>query len=540
MVTLYIDNKEVKAEEGKSVLDAALDAGIYIPHICSHPDLEPQGGCKLCVVEIDDESEPVTSCTTTVAEGMRVRTKGERLDRLRRGSMHFMFAGHPADCTGCRSFGNCELQALFQYLNASVNPAMKRITKKTLTINSVNPLIDREMERCIQCGRCVRICRDVRGCEVLYYNKKDGETYIGTENDLPLSDADCRFCGACVEVCPTGALQDREGVFRKDLVREQALIPCSAECPAHIDIPLYLRMISEGRYDEAVSVIREKVPFPTALGYVCTSYCQKKCKRNGLNGALDIKGLKLFASHHDKTRSWHDKYISTMPDTGKKVAVVGAGPCGLTAAYYLSKKGHEVTVLEKEEKTGGLLAYGIPAYRMPREELQEEIDIITEAGVTIKTGEEITNVSSLTKDYDAVLVAVGASMGKIIPVKGANAEQQAAALEILRDISYGRKTTPYIGEGVNVLVYGGGNDGDHGDDQRGDDHEHKPGDEVDYWCKPYTPENTWYMVNRDAFAHQNFEFDSLLDKFHDAIQNFFRNYRLMQIIIDTERHCFCD
>ena len=174
-VTLWIDNVQIEAEEGQSVLNAALDAGIYIPHICSHPDLEPQGGCKLCVVEIDG-AEPVTSCTTTVAEGMHVVTKTEQLDRLRRGSMNFMFAGHPGDCGGCRSFGNCELQALFQYLNASVNPSMRHVTKKTTKINTVNPLIDREMERCIQCGRCVRMCQEVRGVKVLDYQKKDGDT----------------------------------------------------------------------------------------------------------------------------------------------------------------------------------------------------------------------------------------------------------------------------------------------------------------------------------------------------------------------------
>ena len=203
---------------------------------------------------------------------------------------------------------------------------MRHVTKKTTKINTVNPLIDREMERCIQCGRCVRVCADVRGVKVLDYQKKDGETYIGTLNDLPLDASGCRFCGACVEVCPTGALQDREGVFRKDLIRDEALIPCSAECPAHINIPQYIRMIAEGNYDAAVATIREKVPFPMSLGYVCTSYCQKKCKRNGLNGAVDIKGLKLFAAKHDTTQSWKDQYVKAAPATGKKVAVVGGGP----------------------------------------------------------------------------------------------------------------------------------------------------------------------------------------------------------------------
>lgn len=455
-VTLWIDNVQIEAEEGTSVLHAALDAGIYIPHICSHPDLEPQGGCKLCVVEIDGE-EPVTSCTTTVAEGMHVKTKTEQLDRLRRASMNFMFAGHPADCTGCRSFGDCELQALFQYLNASVNPQMRHVNKKTIKINTVNPLIDREMERCIQCGRCVRVCQEVRGVKVLDYQKKDGETYIGTELDLPLDASGCRFCGACVEVCPTGALQDREGTFRKDLLREEALIPCSAECPAKINIPQYLSQIAKGDYDGAVATIREKVPFPMSLGYVCTSYCQKKCKRNGLNGAVDIKGLKLFAAKHDSTRSWMEQYIKTAPATGKKVAVVGGGPAGLTASYYLAKKGHDVTLYERYPTCGGMLSYGIPAYRMPREEVQKEVDIIAKTGVKIVTNTTITDVKALKADFDAVLVTVGASKGKIIPVANNNPAQEADALSVLRDISMGVPTTPAIGEGTRVLVYGGGN-----------------------------------------------------------------------------------
>lgn len=457
-VNLWIDGVQVTAEEGTSVLNAALDAGIYVPHICSHPDLEPQGGCKLCVVEIDGEDAPLTSCTTKVAEGMKVRTKTDKLDRLRRASMNFMFAGHPGDCGGCRSFGNCELQALFQYLNASVNPSMRHIPKATNKINTVNPLIDREMERCIQCGRCVRVCQEIRGVKVLDYQKKaDGETYIGTAGDLPLDASGCRFCGACVEICPTGALQDREGVFRKDLKREEALIPCSAECPAHINIPQYIRMIAEGNYDAAVATIREKVPFPMSLGYVCTSYCQKQCKRKGLNGAVDIKGLKLFAAEHDKTQSWRAQYTKAAPATGKTVAVVGGGPAGLTAAYYLAKKGHAVTLFERYPTCGGMLSYGIPAYRMPREEVQKEVDIIAETGVKIVTNHTVTDVKALKADFDAVLVTVGASDGKIIPVANNNPAQETTAIDMLRDISLGKETTPKIGPGVKVLVYGGGN-----------------------------------------------------------------------------------
>ena len=127
-VKLWVDGTQIEAEEGQSLLNAALAAGIYIPHICSHPDLEPQGGCKLCVVEIEGQDGPTTSCTTTVREGMKVRTKGEPLDSIRRTSMQVMMASHP-QCTGCRSFGNCEFQALQQYPVSYTHPTLPTILR---------------------------------------------------------------------------------------------------------------------------------------------------------------------------------------------------------------------------------------------------------------------------------------------------------------------------------------------------------------------------------------------------------------------------
>ena len=460
-VTLWVDGTQIQAEEGQSVLDAALAAGIYIPHICSHPDLEAQGGCKLCVIEIEGEDGPVCSCLTTVEEGMKVRTKGETLDAIRRTSMQVMMASHP-QCTGCRSFGNCEFQALQQYLSSVNHPGMREFHKETMNLNTNNPLIDRDMIRCIQCGRCVRVCADIRGVEVLRHNRVDetGETYIGTLNDLSLVESNCRFCGACVEVCPTGALQDREGTFKKDQgVREEHLIPCSFDCPAHINVPDYLRMVNEGEYDKAVAVIREKVPFPHALGYVCTHYCEKACKRKGLNEAVAIRDLKRFAVEHDTKESWKENAWH-LPATGKKVAVIGAGPCGLTAAYYLGKKGHDVTVFERNPVAGGMLAVGIPAYRMPRADLQKEVDtIVSESGIKIEYNSDIKNVADLKKNYDAVLVAVGASEGKVIPTANMVEEQNTTALKFLKAVALGQaeEFQPHVGKGTKVLVFGGGN-----------------------------------------------------------------------------------
>ena len=459
-VNLWVDGTQIQAEEGKTVLDAALEAGIYIPHICSHPDLEAQGGCKLCVVEIEGKDEPVCSCLTEVAEGLKVRTKGERLDTIRRFSMQFMLAGHP-QCTGCRSFGNCEFQALHQYTSTVANSEMREVHKATINLNTNNPLIDRDPNRCIQCGRCVRACQEMRGVKAIRYNKIEatGETYVGTLNDLSLVESNCRFCGACVEVCPTGALQDTEGVFRTDVPREQALIPCSLECPAHINVPDYLRMVGEGEYDKAVAVIREKVPFPHALGYVCTRYCEKGCKRKGLNESIAIRDLKRFAVEHDTKESWKEKAWH-LPATGKKVAIVGGGPCGMTAAYYLGKKGHDVTVFERNPVAGGMLAVGIPSYRIPRADLQKEIDtILAESGAKMVYNTNIENVAELKKDYDAVLVSVGASEGKVIPTPNMVAEQNTTALKFLKAVALGQEADfqPHIGKDTQVLVFGGGN-----------------------------------------------------------------------------------
>ena len=123
-------------------------------------------------------------------------------------------------------------------------------------------------------------------------------------------------------------------------------------------------MIAAGEYDKAVGVIREKVPFPHALGYVCTHYCEKGCKRKGLNEAISIRDLKRFAVEHDTKESWKEKAYH-LPATGKKVAVVGGGPCGLTAAYYLGKKGHDVTVFERNRVAGGMLAWVSPPTGCP-------------------------------------------------------------------------------------------------------------------------------------------------------------------------------
>lgn len=455
-IHMVIDGREIEADENGSVLSAALEAGIYIPHICSHPDLESIGECKLCVVNIEGVDGAVTSCTTKVKEGMKVYTKGERLDTIRRIAMELMLAAHPHDCTTCKMYLHCEFQAMMQYTNA-VNGRMRDVTKKTTFINVKNPLIVKEMERCIQCGRCIRVCKDVRKVGVLKLNKfkENNEIYVGTEGDVSLADAGCKFCSACVEVCPTGSLQDKPGVFRFDLPKKQAYIPCSAECPAHTDIPEYIRLVKEGKCSEATAVIREKLSFPHSLGLVCTHACESKCKRSYLNDSLAIRDIKRYAVEHDTEKLWK-KNSKRLPDTGKKVAVIGGGPAGMTAGLYLAKKGHDTTVFEQYEKAGGYLQYGIPEYRLPKDIVQKEIDELLGQGVKLVTGRRIESVADLKKEgFDAVVLAMGTPKGKKVKIYGMEKGPSFTAADFLHKVIEG-EDIPEVSTGKRVIVLGGG------------------------------------------------------------------------------------
>jgi len=456
---LTIDGREVEAREGQTVLEAALDAGVYVPHICSHPDLEPIGGCGLCLVEVEGESEPVRACMTKAAEGMRVSTSGERADELRRLAMELILATHPADCTGCPKYGDCELQSLFQYMG--VSPQRWRCRGRTVPTDDSNPLITHLFTRCIRCGRCVRACEDVRGVGAIGFQRAaDGSMRVAV-NGASLQEAGCRFCGACVEVCPTGSIVDAVGLVREGRSREDNVVPCRGECPAHVDIPRYLRYIKAGEWERATAVVREKVPFPETLGAICMHECQAVCKRTQLQGALSICRLKRAAAVRDtgewKARVRHDAL------TGKRVAVIGAGPGGLTAALYLAEKGHAVAVFEAEERVGGQLRYGIPAYRLPDDVIDREVATILEVAqgedpeprIQLRCDERVTDLHALLADgYDAVLVTVGTHKGSKLSLPGADLVNVHVSTEFLKAA---RKGEPVSVAGGNVVVLGAGN-----------------------------------------------------------------------------------
>ncbi|CCX97550.1 ferredoxin [Enterocloster bolteae CAG:59] len=381
---------------------------------------------------------------------MRIRVSGPEAEKVRKMAMELILATHPADCTGCPKYGRCELQSMYQYMG--VSPERWRKKSRSTANDDSNPLISHLFTRCVRCGRCIRACQDLRGVKVLDYIKTDAGVRAGIPGGKSLKEAGCRFCGACIEVCPTGSIMDQVKIMKENRSMAENIVPCQSACPAHIDIPRYIRYIREGEFDKAAAVIREKVPFPETLGSICNHACEGECKRNELDAPLSVCRLKRAAAANE-SGAWKER-VRREPATGKKAAVMGAGPAGLTAAYYLAKKGHEVTVFEKNPKAGGQCRYGIPAYRLPDRLLDREIHTILEAGIELRTNTQPQSPDQLLKQgYDTVLVAVGTHKGTRLPIEGSGLPQVYVNTDFLKQARLG---TPLPLSG-RVMVLGGGN-----------------------------------------------------------------------------------
>ena len=228
--------------------------------------------------------------------------------------------------------------------------------------------------------------------------------------------------------------------------------PCSHTCPAGIDVPRYIRSIAQGKPSEALAVIREKIPFPWVCGLVCFHPCEAKCRRGQLDDAIAIRELKRYAAEHGDGL-WKQKTRSS-PATGKRVAIVGSGPAGLTAAYYLARLGHLVTVFEALPEPGGMMRVAIPGYRLPKEILKSEIREIEKLGVEIRTNREIHFVEELSEQgYDAIFIAIGAHQSIAMGIEGEESPRFRDSLSFLRDVHLGKKVSP----GRRVAIVGGGN-----------------------------------------------------------------------------------
>lgn len=445
MVTLTIDNKKITVTPQTTILEAAREAGIYIPSLCYHPDLPALASCRLCIVQIEGRRGFHPACVTRVSDAMTVQTDSPQIKELRQNIVWLLLSEYPAI-----QDSNTQFRKVIEYIGIKeLLTGFKKPQSVSLPVIDA-PLYTRDNSKCILCGRCVKICQEVRGVGAIGFVNRGVKAAVGTSNDLSLQDSACRFCGACVEVCPTGALADKETYTEEE--REKKLLPCQNTCPAGIDIPRYVWLVSQGRFQDALEVIREKVPLPHVLGCVCDHPCEQACRRCNVNSPASIKNLKRFVAERDTLR-WREK-VSVLPDTGKSVAVVGSGPAGLTAAWFLRLKGHAVTVFEALPEKGGMLRVGIPRYRLPAAVLDKEIGYIEDIGVTVKTNTRITSLEELkSSGFDAVYVSIGATGATRLRIEGEDDPRVLDGISLLSTISLGED--PHL-QG-HVVVIGGGN-----------------------------------------------------------------------------------
>ena len=230
-------------------------------------------------------------------------------------------------------------------------------------------------------------------------------------------------------------------------------VPCVSLCPAHVDIPGYIALVGEGKYADAIRLIRKDNPFPVTCGFICEHPCEARCRRNMVDDSVNIRGLKRVAADF----AGEVEPPKCAKSTGKRIAVLGGGPGGLSAAYYLQLMGHQTTVYEMLPKLGGMLRYGIPNYRLPKERLEEDINAILKTGVEVKYGLKIgkdINIQELRKEYDAVLITIGASKDKKLELDGEDADGILSAVQFLRNVG---KNEIMDLTGKKVAVIGGGN-----------------------------------------------------------------------------------
>ena len=329
-IKITINGKEIKTQQGRYILDVALENGIEIPHLCYDSRLEPYGACGLCMIEVEGSRKLLRACATKAADGMVISTDTERVTATRKTALKLLASDHRGDCRP----------------------------------------------------------------------------------------------------------------------------PCVIACPGHTDCQGYVGLIANGQFEEAAKLIKDVIPLPASIGRICPHPCETACRRQNVEEPISIAALKAFAGDNDlKNGGFVPK---AEKPTGKSIAVVGAGPAGLTCAYFLAKAGHKVTVFEAMPSAGGMLRYGIPQYRLPKEILDLEIGLIEKMDVEIKFNTKIgRNISleSLRKEYNAVFMGIGAWKSSSMRCKGEDKKGVLGGIDFLREVAM-KKT---VGIGDKVLVVGGGN-----------------------------------------------------------------------------------
>ena len=331
------------------------------------------------------------------------------------------------------------------------------------------------------CNCCGCSCYALRAAS-MYHNPD-----MVRSNYVSKVDKDnCVGCGECVDVCPTNALKLGQKLCTiEDIVipvrtefpnntewgadkwnpdyrdtrsetLETGTSPCKTECPAHISIPAYIKLASQGRYREALELIKKDNPFPAVCGRICPALCEDSCTRGDLDEAIAIDDIKKFIAEQDLNDD--NKYIPRIKHThNKHIAVIGGGPSGLSCAYYLAVEGYKVTVFEKENKLGGMLTFGIPNFRLEKDVINAEIYILNELGVTFQTGVEVGKDITISEmranGMDAFYIAIGAQKGKKLSLINENSKNITTGVDFLRDCALGKREKL----SGKIVVIGGGN-----------------------------------------------------------------------------------
>ena len=338
------------------------------------------------------------------------------------------------------------------------------------------------------CNCNVNVCYALRTSQLFNTPNMSRSAYVAR-----VDKENCVACGRCVEYCPAGAVKLGQKLCKKDgseveypkqvLPSEQkwgphmwtpdyrdknrincydtGTAPCKTACPAHIAVQGYLKMAAQGRYQDALALIKKENPLPAICGRICNRRCEDACTRGSIDEAIAIDEVKRFIAEQDlkaETRYIPKKVVPSLKgEFTEKIAIIGGGPAGLSCAFYLAEKGYRPTIFEKNEKAGGMLVYGIPSYKLEKDVVQAEIDIIEAMGVEIKTGVEvgkdITIAELREQGYKAFYIAIGCQGGRKAGVPGEDAAGVVTAVEFLREA--GAKES-YAIEG-DVVVIGGGN-----------------------------------------------------------------------------------
>ena len=294
------------------------------------------------------------------------------------------------------------------------------------------------------CGKCVPCRIGLAQLQMLLEDVLEGRAALSTIDLIEKTaqniswSADCAIGQEAADMVLKGVQGFRDD-YEEHILHGRCTaslnqpVPCVSMCPAGVDIPGYIALVKEGRNADAVRLIRKDNPFPAVCAYICEHPCEARCRRNMLDDSINIRGIKRYAVDHAG-------YVPPEPcakSTGKRIAIVGGGPGGLSAAYYLQRMGHQTVVYEKRKSLGGMLRYGIPNYRLPRARLDEEIEVIKAAGVEIHTGVDIGKdiaMCDLDKEFDAVYLAIGAQTDKKVGIPGEDGENVISAVTMLRKI----------------------------------------------------------------------------------------------------------